>query len=186
MAKVNKLEHALRIEAVRQLILSGAEATYIVQTVAGDYSISERQGWNYIRDARAVILSATTPSREYLLSEHIAVRRDIRMRAQKAGDLRAELAAAQDEAKLFGLYPTEAPGVAVTVNNQTAIIGVKVIDYRDGLAALAPGSIQDSDGPGVGEAAFYGPAVGQDGARRDDGAERAAPAWASSVDRADV
>jgi hypothetical protein len=42
-----------------------------------------------------------------MLAEHMSVRRDIRRRAREAGDLRAEIAAAQDECKLFGLYPSE-------------------------------------------------------------------------------
>ena len=108
MAKANKLEHAKRIETVRQLILSGTEATRIVQTTSAEWHVSERQGWNYIKAARALIQDATLPSREYLLAEHVAVRRAIRERARAAKDLRAELAAAQDEAKLFGLYaPTQ-------------------------------------------------------------------------------
>jgi len=105
VAKSNKLEYAMRVEAVRQMILSGQEATYIVQTISADYAVTERQGWNYIKAARGHILEATVPNREYLIAEHISVRRDIRMRAQLVGDLRAELGAAKDEAKLFGLYP---------------------------------------------------------------------------------
>ena len=108
MPKADKLEHSKRVETVRQLILSGTEATRIVQTTSAEWHVSERQGWNYIKAARALIQDATLPSREYLLAEHVAVRRAIRERARAAKDLRAELAAAQDEAKLFGLYaPTQ-------------------------------------------------------------------------------
>jgi hypothetical protein len=106
--KADKLEHAKRVETVRQLILSGTEAARIVQTAAETWKIKDRQTWNYIKQARAQIQAATLPSREYLLAEHVAVRRSIRERARQAKDLRAELAAAQDEAKLFGLYaPTQ-------------------------------------------------------------------------------
>ena len=107
MPKADKLEHSKRVETVRQLILSGTEATRIVQTVTEQWQIKDRQGWNYIKSARALIQAATQPSREYLLAEHIAVRRSIRERARQAKDLQAELRAAQDEAKLFGLYAPE-------------------------------------------------------------------------------
>jgi len=62
---------------------------------------------NYMRDARANILAISAEARPYLLAEHLAHRRDMRRRAQKAGDLQAELLAAKDEAKLLGLYPTD-------------------------------------------------------------------------------
>jgi hypothetical protein len=103
--KATRLEQATRVETVRQLILSGNEHGRIVQQVAEKWAISERMGWRYLSKAQAAILAVTTPSREYLLAEHMAVRIDIRRRAREAHDLRAELAAAQDEAKLFGLYP---------------------------------------------------------------------------------
>jgi hypothetical protein len=107
MPKADKLEHGKRVETVRQLILSGTEATRIVQTVAEQWGLKDRQGWNYIKHARALIQDATLPTRAYLLAEHVAARRSLRERARKKGDLRAELLALQDEAKLFGLYAPE-------------------------------------------------------------------------------
>ena len=109
MARTNKsrIETATRVETVRQLILSGVESTRIVQQVSAQWKVTERQGWNYMAKARELILDVSVPSREYLLAEHIAVRRSIRERARQAKDLQAELRAAQDEAKLFGLYAPE-------------------------------------------------------------------------------
>lgn len=105
MPKADKSEHDKRLETVRQLILSGVNSERIVQTVTAQWSIKTRQGWNYIRQARVLIQAITVEARPYLVAEHIAVRRSIRERARQAKDLRAELAASQDEAKLMGLYP---------------------------------------------------------------------------------
>lgn len=107
MPKATRLEQATRIETVRQLILSGVEHGRIVQQVSAQWKISERQGWNYMSKAQDKIIAILTPRHEYLLAEHLAVRRDIRRRAREAGDLAAELRASQDEAKLFGLYPAD-------------------------------------------------------------------------------
>jgi hypothetical protein len=107
MAKSTRLETVTRVETVRQLIISGVEASAIVRTVAEKWTVKDRQAWNYVIKARAEIAIITQQARPYLLAEHIAVRRDIRRRAREAHDLRAEIAAAQDEAKLFGLYPSE-------------------------------------------------------------------------------
>lgn len=38
--------------------------------------------------------------------------------------------------------------VGVEFNSDSGFIPVKVVDYRNGIAALAPGSISDSDSPG--------------------------------------
>lgn len=107
MPKATRLETDTRVETVRQFILRGDETSDIVRAATETWGIKDRQAWYYIGKAREKIQELSELARPYLLAEHIAVRRDIRMRAQKAGDLRAELAAAQDEAKLFGLYPAE-------------------------------------------------------------------------------
>jgi hypothetical protein len=107
MAKANKLEYAQRVESVRQLILAGNDTPRVIQAVTEKWAVTDRQAWNYVRDARTNILAITKEVRPYLLAEHLAIRRDIRRRAQKAGDLQAELLAAKDEAKLLGLYPTD-------------------------------------------------------------------------------
>lgn len=105
MPKATKLEQATRIETVRQLILSGHEHGRICQQVSEKWGISERNARRYLARAQDAILQVSMPAREYVMAEHLSVRRDIRRRAREAGDLRAELAAAVDEAKLFGLYP---------------------------------------------------------------------------------
>ena len=107
MAKANKLEYAQRVESVRQLILAGNDTPRVLQAVTEKWGVNNRQAWNYVRDARTNILAITKEARPYLVAEHLAIRRDIRRRAQKVGDLQAELLAAKDEAKLLGLYPTD-------------------------------------------------------------------------------
>ena len=107
MPKANKLEYAQRVETVRQLILAGNETPRVLQGVTEKWGVTDRQAWNYVRDARTNILAISAEARPYMLAEHIAIRRDIRRRAQKAGDFQAELLAAKDEAKLLGLYPAD-------------------------------------------------------------------------------
>ena len=107
MTKSTRLETDTRVETVRQFILRGDETSDIVRAAAETWGIKDRQAWYYIEKAREKIKELTELARPYLIAEHIAIRRDIRMRAQKANNLYAELAAAQDEAKLFGLYPSE-------------------------------------------------------------------------------
>ena len=107
MPKANKLEYAQRVESVRQLILAGNDTPRVLQAVTEKWGVNNRQAWNYVRDARTNILAISAEARPYMLAEHIAHRRDMRRRAQKAGDLQAELLAAKDEAKLLGLYPAD-------------------------------------------------------------------------------
>lgn len=60
--------------------------------------------------------------------------------------------------KLLGMYASEAP--QVTVNNNLAMIGIRPIDYRTGLAALAPGSVSDTDASGNDETGSGGETLG--------------------------
>ncbi len=60
--------------------------------------------------------------------------------------------------KALGVFASEAP--QVTVNNNLAVIGVRPVDYRVGLADLAPGPMGDSDSPSANEGAGDGEAVG--------------------------
>lgn len=58
--------------------------------------------------------------------------------------------------------------------NRALQIGVKVVDYRHSITALAPGPVPDSDAPGENQNPDNGAQVGQDGTGRgadNDGAE---------------
>lgn len=103
--RVDKAEYNRRVLEVVSLILSGLGSTQIIRNISGEWEITTRQAENYVADARKIITEDANQTRDVLLIEHRAHRRDLRLRAQKAGDFRAELATAQDEAKLLGLYP---------------------------------------------------------------------------------
>jgi hypothetical protein len=66
--------------------------------------VTERTIDRYVSDARQALERDLAEARPYLLGEHIAHRRDLRIRFRKAGDLHGELKAAIDEAKILGLY----------------------------------------------------------------------------------
>jgi len=104
-----------RVDAVRVLLLKGHEDTpSLVQGIAERFGVNTRQAYNYVAKAKKQIENVGAIDRAYRLAEHIAVRRDIRRRARDAEDLRMELAAAQDEAKLLGLYPADKHSMELT------------------------------------------------------------------------
>lgn len=106
--KVDSYTAETRVDAVRLLLLKGQEDTpRLVQDIASRFGVESRQAYNYVAKAKKQIESVGAIDRAYRLAEHIAVRRDIRRRANAKDDYRAELAAAQDEAKLLGLYPAQ-------------------------------------------------------------------------------
>jgi hypothetical protein len=111
-AKSTVVEYEKRVELVRQLLLSGAESHVIVRNVSENYGVTTRMVEKYIQIAKQRILVYSKEKFPFIeaemIAEHISLRRDIRRRAREAGDLKAELAAARDEAQLIGLYaPTK-------------------------------------------------------------------------------
>lgn len=118
----------MRVDAVRLLLLKGQEDTpRLVQDIANKFNVNTRQAYNYIAKAKKQIEAIGAIDRAYRFSEHIALRRDIRKRARDDGDLRMELAAAQDEAKLLGLYPAERHEVSGRDGGAVKV----VIEYAD-------------------------------------------------------
>ena len=107
MAKATQLEIDKRIETVKGLILAGNDTGAICQSLAEKWSISDRQVFRYVSEARERLQARIDADREAMFAEHVAHRRDMRRRARQANDLRAELMIAQDEAKLWGLYPAD-------------------------------------------------------------------------------
>ena len=103
--KATKGEKEARTDLARLLLLKGGEPTKIARDISASFKITVRQAWNYIAMARAQIEGILEIDRMYAFAEHVSHRRDMRRRAQDAGDLRMELAVAQDEAKLLQLYP---------------------------------------------------------------------------------
>lgn len=97
-----------RVDAVRLLLLKGQEDTpRLVQDIASKFGVNTRQAYNYVAKAKKQIVEIGEIDRAYRLAEQIAMRREIRRKAFDTNDLRTALAAAQDEAKLLGLYPAD-------------------------------------------------------------------------------
>jgi transposase-like protein len=97
-----------RVDAVRLLLLKGQEDTpRLVQDIATKFGVNTRQAYNYVAKAKKQIVEIGEIDRAYRLAEQIAMRREIRRKAFDTNDLRTALAAAQDEAKLLGLYPAD-------------------------------------------------------------------------------
>ena len=106
--KSSKVEVAKRVEEVFRLRLGGAEYADIVQYASAPeqgWDVSERQLWNYIAAADALVKERFDARAEHLLARHLLQRRQLYAHAMGAGDFRTALAVLSDEAKLEGLYP---------------------------------------------------------------------------------
>ena len=120
-----------RVDAVRLLLLKGQEDTpSLVQGIANKFGVNTRQAYNYVAKAKKQIEEVGAIDHAYRLAEHIAIRRDIRRRARDAEDLRMELAAAQDEARLLNLYPGDKHSVQLTGEGGGPVV-VQVTYDRD-------------------------------------------------------
>jgi hypothetical protein len=112
MPKATQIEHDKRVETVKQFILAGVDVDEICQDVAIRFGVGTRQALRYVSYARKRIMRRVEADRDAMFAEHIAHRRDMRKRARQTKDLRAELSIAQDEAKLWGLYPADEHRIA--------------------------------------------------------------------------
>ena len=103
--KATKRDYQNRVEVARLLLLKGQAPPKIIRDMSASMKVTERMARRYVEQAEAQIKGILEVDKLYMWAEHMSHRRDLRERAQKAGDLRVELAAAQDEAKLAKLYP---------------------------------------------------------------------------------
>jgi hypothetical protein len=94
-----------RIELVRAKLLAGNTRRWVAKLIASEWGLKPSQCWAYVRKAEAEIREFADRDAATWLHEHIAIRRDIRRRANDAADLRTELSAAESEARLLGLEP---------------------------------------------------------------------------------
>src|SRR3990167_7226818 len=101
-AKSTAIEYQKRVETVRRLLLSGMDHDAICQNVTAEWHVSERMVRRYILVARAKNQAWIDFNEAEMFSEHIAIRRHLRQKAEFAGDLKTALASAIDEAKMFG------------------------------------------------------------------------------------
>lgn len=150
-------ERNRRVEEVKQLLLQGEARTVILRNISERYGVTERTVENYLSSARVGLDKDLAQARPYMLAEHIAHRRDLRIRFRKRDDLYGELKAAQDEAKLFGLYieRTDVTTAGKPLPATEIHLGDVTDDQlRNRLAALAAatlaaaggGAIQSDDG----------------------------------------
>lgn len=96
-----------RIEEVKAKMLAGHSRASLVDLVRAAYGINRTQAYSYVQKAEAEIREVVDRDRQSWLAYHLELRRDIRRRANAAGDLGMELNAANSEAKLLGLDVTQ-------------------------------------------------------------------------------
>lgn len=110
---------ARRVEEILRIRLDGAEfwdvreyarekeqeAGSAWELPPGEKPLSDGQLWRYIGQADKLVVESCRASQKKLMRRHQAQRRNLYAKAISAGDYRVALAAAQDEAKLQGLYP---------------------------------------------------------------------------------
>jgi len=94
-----------RIELVRTKLLAGNTRRWVAKLVTSEWGLKPSQAWAYVRKAEEEIQEIASRNADTWLAEHVAIRRDIRRRANDANDFRSELAAAESEAKLLGIEP---------------------------------------------------------------------------------
>lgn len=96
-----------RVWAIYDAVLSGLPPSYILLTYSQEFQVSTRSVQHYIHLVHRLIRQYASASQQDLLSHHIAFRRSLRRKALDSGDLDLALKAAQDESKLYGLYPEQ-------------------------------------------------------------------------------
>jgi hypothetical protein len=117
--KATKAQVRARVEEVLQIRLDGGEF-WDVREYAREKEQEEGSAWHlapgqkplsdgqlrrYVSRADAMIAESFRASRKKLLRRHLGWRRNLYAKAVAAGDYRAALAAARDEAELLNLYP---------------------------------------------------------------------------------
>ena len=148
-AKVNQAETQRRINQTMKLLLSGLPVARIVQIISGPvdkggWDVKERQAYHYMAQARELIKAEFDATRPALLAEHVMHRRDLRERAGRAGDMRTELAAAQDEAKLMGLYAPVASKVTMSWQDEAKELGLDPSLVENVARQIAEDSASDN------------------------------------------
>lgn len=147
MGRVNKQTIEARIDAVRLLLLAGKEPAEIARDSSAKWGVTERQVFNYVSTAQERIRGILEVDRVFRTAEALTLRRDLRQRARKTGDIRAELEVLKDEAKLLGLYAPDQSEVKLEVDDTRAEVRSRI----DSLATrLRAGSSDDGTGGDTG------------------------------------
>lgn len=129
--KSTRADMVTRINMVASMLLSGKRRADIVQYSSEKWGVTDRQVSDYITAATELIRADANRSREELFDEHVARRREVYRRAIARNDLRSALAAAQDEAKLLGLYPGERHTIDARVHTSQDIV-VNIVEDGGG------------------------------------------------------
>ncbi len=96
-------DNRVRIEEVMEKLLSGMSRPSVITFAKSQYGVSRSQAYLYVSKAEVEIREVVERDRPTWLAYHLEVRRDIRYRANLAGNLRIALDSADSESKLLGL-----------------------------------------------------------------------------------
>ncbi len=105
IGRATKKDIRIRINMVKEQLLLGASIGECVDFSQSMFHITEQRALEYIEVAEKDLQGILDKERDQWLAEHIAIRQSIRKRAYDGGNLKVELEAAKDEARLLGLEP---------------------------------------------------------------------------------
>ena len=101
--KATFAETELRTNIVYGLLVDGRSRSEIIQFVAENWKLTERQADNYIKKARGKIEQDCELSRPQFLAEALAGLRSIRGKAENRGQMQVAINAIRLQAELIGL-----------------------------------------------------------------------------------
>lgn len=103
---IDKVEKQKRIYKI-SLLLRKKSVNYIVQFVAQNWGLGNRQAYNYIRLAREEWQKYFAKLKYDGMSYHVAQLRDLKNTVYDKEDYRLVFDIAKEEAKIMGIYPAE-------------------------------------------------------------------------------
>ena len=103
MPKSTKAAKEFRVNTVYKLLTDGASRSQILQFCSDEWSISTRQGDNYIAEARLKCEQDCTISRQEFLAEAIVGLRSIRQQAERRGQYQVAVNTVRLMTELVGL-----------------------------------------------------------------------------------
>lgn len=102
-----RAEKEARVSTVITMLLSGARRIEICEFARKQWGVTEHHADRYIADATGWIRANAAKSREEHIAEHLGRMDAVYRSSYAAADYGNAIKAAQDRAKLLGLYPTE-------------------------------------------------------------------------------
>lgn len=94
----------VRIEDLKSRLLQGVSDFFLRKYAVATWDVSHSQARRYIQHAKKLIRHEAKPYTDDVFLDHLAIRRDLRKRANEQGDLKLVLEIAKDEASLLALY----------------------------------------------------------------------------------